>query len=363
VTVTVNPASPPGQSNITFIEPGTDATGDFKLFTSTTGLVTSDVTNPHTGTRSIKADSGNPDNFAFVRKDGVLADTGRRISFYFQYAAAPAATTNILRLLADNENLIAHKAGGTISLKSTNKLVLYGQTATPSLAPNTWYRITLSYTISSTTVNEFRLYLDGTLVASRTNLKLTTSGTNNLQLGWVGSREGVDKVCYLDDIYIDDGADLSDTGDVRVTAKLPSGDTSSTFGTAVGANPPAGSRFTNVNEQPVNIANGWTSSAAGQSERYVLQSATEGDVNIAPFVQLGYTGWIYAKRNEAWAENMVLNGTVATTSLTTSAAIYTQSVSGAAYPSSVDGIGLDASASGVTLYECGVLIAYLFSGQ
>jgi hypothetical protein len=148
---------------------------------------------------------------------------------------------------------------------------------------------------------------------------------------------------------------------VRVTAKLPNGDTTSTFGTAVGANPAFGSRYTNENERPLNIANGWTSSGAGQSERYVLQSAAEGDVNISPFTLLGYTGWIYAKRSVAGAESMVINGTVVAKSLTTSAAMYTQVVSGASYPSGAAGIGLDASGSGVTLYESGLVIAYLFS--
>jgi hypothetical protein len=150
---------------------------------------------------------------------------------------------------------------------------------------------------------------------------------------------------------------------VRVTAKLPDGDTLSTFGTAVGDNPPFGLRFTNVNERPLNTANGWTSSGAGQSERYILQATTEGDVNISQFVQLGYTGWIYARRSTAGTENMVVNGTQLPTRLTTSASIYTQTVSGAGYPSSAAGIGLDASASGVTLYEAGALIAYLFGSQ
>jgi hypothetical protein len=290
----------------------------------------------------------------------VLADAGRRISFYFQYASTPAATINIVRLLAGGTN-VTGGGQGTLSLTSANKLSLYGLSTTTTLAPNTWYRITISYKISSTTVNEFRLYLNGTLAASRSNLTLAAVGTNNLQLGWVGTTGGTSKLCYLDDIYIDDGADLLDTGDVRVTAKLPAGDTVSTFGTAVGANPATGSRFTNVNERPLNIANGWTSSGGGQSERYLLQGAADGDVNVSQFVQLGYTGWIYAKRSVAGAENMVLNGTVVTKSLTTSPATYTQSVSGAGYPGSVAGIGLDASASGVTLYENGVVIAYLFS--
>jgi hypothetical protein len=181
-----------------------------------------------------------------------------------------------------------------------------------------------------------------------------------MQLGWVGSTAGTGKLCYLDDIYIDDGASLSDTGAVRVTAKLPTGDTVSNFGTAVGANPPFGSRYTNVNERPLNIANGWTSSGGGQSERYLLQGPAEGDVNISGLIQLGYTGWIYAKRSAAGTENMVVNGTTAVKNLTTSAAMYTQTVSGAGYPSSVAGIGVDASTSGVTLYESGALIAYLF---
>jgi hypothetical protein len=360
VVITVNPATPPGQNNIQFIESGSDATGDLKFFTSMVGVVSSDLSNPHTGPRAIKADSSNPANFAFVRKDGVLSDAGRRISFYFQYASAPAATTNILRLLAGGTN-VTGGGQGTISLTTANRLSLYGQIGTTTLAPNTWYRITLAYTISSTTVNEFRLYLNGTLQASRTNLTLAAAGTNNMQLGWVGSTAGTSKLCYLDDIYIDDGNNLSDTGDVRVTAKLPDGDTVSTFGTAVGANPAAGSRFTNENERPLNVANGWTSSAAGQSERYVLQSAAGGDVNVSSFVLLGYTGWIYAKRSTAGAENMVLNGATVSKSLTTSAAMYTQVASGTGYPSSVAGIGLDASASGVTLYENGVVIAYLFS--
>jgi len=293
----------------------------------------------------------------------VLADAGRRISFYFRYATTPDVAVNLLRLLAGNRNVLVDVVSGILSLTPTNQLDLYGQRGTPTLTPNTWYRISLSYTISSRTINEFRLYLNGILIASRSNLPLETAGTNNLELGWLGVKQGPGKICYIDDIYIDDGADLFDPGDVRVTAKLPNGDTVSTFGTAVGNNPPFGSRFTNINERPLNPANGWTSSGAGQSERYILQGIAEGDVDISQFVQLGYTGWINARRTTSGTENMVLNGTVVPESLTNSADIYTQTVSGAGYPSSAAGIGLDASASGVTLYEGGALIAYLFGSQ
>jgi hypothetical protein len=362
VTITVNPTDPnppPNQQNITFLEPGTDATGDLKLFSVLTGLVSSDATVAHTGPRSLKADSGSSTATAsYVRTNSVLADAGRRISFYFRYSATPAASVNILRLLTSANSHITQAGKGAVTLTSTNNIMLYGVSGSTPLSPNTWYRATLAYTISSTTVNEFRLYLNGTLELSRSNLALSTTGTSNFQMGWVGTTQGTGKVCNFDDIYIDDVADMSDPGDVRVTAKLPAGDTVSTFGTAVGNNPPFGSRFTNVNERPLNSANGWLSSGAGQSERYILQGIAAGDVDVSQFVQLGYTGWIYAKRTTAGTENMVVNGTVAAKNLTTSAAIYTQTVSGAGYPSSAAGIGLDASASGVTLYEGGALIAY-----
>ncbi len=69
-------------------------------------------------------------------------------------------------------------------------------------------------------------------------------------------------VAYFDDIYVDNGSDLSDPGNVHVTAKRPgSNGLSNGFATQIGS---GGSGFGSghapqVNERPLSNTNGWSS--------------------------------------------------------------------------------------------------------
>src|SRR3990167_10767309 len=79
-----------------FMESGTDATQGFQFWTSATATaVTSDSAVANTGPRSIKYDSGGSGTVARTNKGSVLADAGRRISFYIRFTNLPASTVPI----------------------------------------------------------------------------------------------------------------------------------------------------------------------------------------------------------------------------------------------------------------------------
>lgn len=151
----------------------------------------------------------------------------------------------------------------------------------------------------------------------------------------------------FDDIYVDDGNTLDDSGDIHVMAKLPNADNTHQFTTNIGANPGAGSYYTNVNERPLSTTNGWQTSSANQSENYGIQDAATGDVDISTATMIADAAWVYANSGSSCTGNITNT-------------LFTNIVSSASYPNNSAAVGIQScgSATTVSLYETGMLIAY-----
>ncbi len=347
--------------NTIFMEPGTDATQDFSFFSSTGGTVASATDQVYTGARSCKLSSGNPAVTAYALLVA-LADTGRRISF--RYRADK---------LLNNYGTVAIFTSGagavqTLRQNGSGKLFFYGgagavsATGATVLAVNTWYRISISYTITSTTSFRFDLYINGVRELSQTTGTLDRVSALYFQLHL--SSAPTDTNAWYDDIYIDDGSDYSDPGNICVAAKRPNANgTLNEWTTQIGA---GGSGYGSghspqVNEQPLSSTNGWSiQNAAIKTEHYAIEDTAIGDVNISGNQIVDSMGWAWAKVGSASTGNLIVNGAATAKSVTTSYAMYTQPAGTTAYLSGATAIGMDTNTVNqlFSLAECGVLVAY-----
>jgi hypothetical protein len=171
----------------------------------------------------------------------------------------------------------------------------------------------------------------------------------------------------MDDIYIDNGSDLTDPGDIHVTNKRPNANgASNQFTTQIGS---GGSGYGSghspqVNEQPLSTTNGWSTATANQRENYTLESASTGDVDISSKTLTAYEAWTYAETSATCSgEQLTSNGNDSSIALTTSYGLYTNITISSAYPSNSAGVGLQSctNTSTISLAEAGMLIGYYSS--
>ncbi len=271
-----------------------EGTYGLEAYSSTAGTVTveSTVIRANHG-RSIKCNTSNPAVGANVFRSGVLADAGRRISFYFRFTTAPSAAAAIATLFA------AGGANGIIGIRLTtaNKLALYNNattlyaTGTQILSVDTWYRVTLSYTITSASSNHFKVWIDGAVTPDIDLTDVTSldfTGSDTLRLG-IGVGAGTDHIAYYSDVYVDDGTDLADPGNINLTGKLPSGVNANNFDTTGGNGA--------VNERPISETNyKEQASSSSVQQNYTLQTAAEGDFDLTGATIVAYTTWLWSKR-------------------------------------------------------------------
>src|SRR3990167_4845723 len=135
-----------------------DATQAKEFWTTVVGAVTYDTGQKKSGLASWKADSGAGNAAAYLRKTAILADAGRRISVYFRFNAFPANVMSILTLFDSTEGLWSLE----VQVNPSGVLSFEGVTGS-TLSTGIWYRICLAYTITSSTISEFRVYLNGIL--------------------------------------------------------------------------------------------------------------------------------------------------------------------------------------------------------
>jgi hypothetical protein len=348
-----------------WMESGTDATQGFEFYSSTSGTITSDSTVSHTGSRSIKIDgvsAGTAD------RTGVLADAGRRISFWFRFDTLPSAAAIVASVKQSggtNIFTIAVNTTGTLRVTPVGATLING---TIALNTNTWYRICLSYTITSTSSYTAKLFLNGKLEITASNV---TSGTmtNVTSDRWSmasSTNFGSGKFVWFDDVFIDNGTTLDDPGNIIVTNKRPNANGAlNGFTTQIGS---GGSGYGSghspqVNEQPLSTTNGWSiASASALTEEYTIEGAATGDKDVSNprFSLVDYMGWIYAKTNTAGTRNIIVNGSATNISTTTAYALYTKVAGSATYPSGNTAIGMNNNSVNnlTSLAECGILLAY-----
>ncbi len=205
-----------------FMEPGTDATQDLTFWgTAVTSGVNVNTTNTvsHTGPRSIRINTTAGAGEGYLNTStGVLTNTGRRISFWWR---ADQIVNSTLMYSVNSSNsavIFALKiASGVFQINPVGASTVSG-TFTP--AANTWYRVSISYTITNSTTWTIKVYVNGVLdITASSNGTLTTTATSIFRIMCNSATANLN--FWFDDIYIDDGSDFSDTGGIRVTAKRP----------------------------------------------------------------------------------------------------------------------------------------------
>lgn len=357
-------------STPTFMESGTDATQDFNFYTSNVSC-TSSTTVAETGPRSIKCTTDGSGNNANVQKNSVVSDAGTRISEYINLTDAPV--TNQMTFLQ------TVNAGTTVLFKlaikpSTNILNLENGPGTvlgsngPAISTGIWYRIALVYTVTDTTHYSANVYVNGVLAISVTSTGAGTAlaGTTgvNLTTGWTSTAaSNANKTINVDDVYVDNGSDLTDPGDIHVTAKLPISDGASnpytTNGSAAGTVCTSGTHCRYVNERPLNTSNFLSTTTNASRENFTIQSASAGDQSLTNTTIIGDSAWLYASVGTACTGSITNNGTDSNISLTTTNTLFTNLTSTSSYPSGNQAVGIvSCNTSQLNFYEGGMLIAY-----
>ena len=350
----------------TFLEPGGDA--DFLVGTTNgfwgTGsgvVVATDFV--HGGhKKSIKY--GTVANI--LSTGAVLSDAGSRISFYIYFNVLPTPGASVLFQLvnASNATVVDFLMLATGVIRLRNGASTQIGTNGAALSAGQWYRISLAYTITSTTVNRFELFVNGISSISITNATLTNITTNALRIANFNAN-GVD--FRTSDHYIDNSSSLTDPGNIWVTAKRPvSNGTTNGFTTQIGA---GGSGYGSghspqVNERPLSTTNGWSMVGAGSAviEEYNIEGQSAGDINITGATIVDWVGWASMKTLVAETVQMIIDGANVAQAITTTIKLYTKIKGSATYPAGTGadiGVTTDTSLTTVSLYECGIIVAYI----
>jgi hypothetical protein len=276
-------------ANLVFISDCGDSTGDLSELSSPGAAFSVQTGTVHTGTRAYQVTLAGSGVSATVA--GVIADAGRRISFYFRKTANPSSITR---------TIISVTAEWSLGISSTGKLVLVAgsgtSTGATTLLNNTWYRITIASTITNISTNQFRVFLDDGTSAECTlsNQTLTSTGTADLSLGDINNADTFN--WFFDNFYIDDGTALDNpsTNGLLVTRKAPNANgTNNAFDTAIGS---VTNRWDAVSELPISTAKGWKQAGSSQViEAYGIESASQGAVDITGATILGWKAWLYGK--------------------------------------------------------------------
>ena len=168
------------------------------------------------------------------------------------------------------------------------------------------------------------------------------------------------------DHYIDNSNALTDPGNIWVTAKRPNANgTTNDFVTQIGI---AGSGYgtghsPQVNERALSTTNGWSIVAvAATTEEYNIESAGTGDIDITGATIVDYVGWVYTSALISETGSIIVNNATSNISITSTNTMFTAVAGSTTYPA---GTGTDigeitsATATTVSLYECGIMIAYI----
>jgi len=228
--------------------------------------------------------------------------------------------------------------------------------------------LSFAWTITSSSVNEFRVFKDGVLDISATNGTLAFVTTADAQFGNGSSDTTLD--FRSSDHYIDNSTSLTDTGNIWVTAKRPNANgTTNGFTTQIGS---GGSGYgtghsPQVNERALSTTNGWSMIGAGSAvtEEYNVEAATVGDVSLPYYYTIiDYEGWASMSSLAGETAQLILNGVNYPKAITSTNTLYiatTTSQSGAYVNGTGADIGIQTATSltTVTLNEAGVLVAFI----
>ena len=349
----------------TFLEPGGDADFGFGLWSSeTNATIVSDII--HGGhQRSIRFP---PNTNGSVLASSVVSTTAGRYSIYIYFVALPHANPSVPIVLNQSgvgNTIVAVNVttAGILQLLDNNGTQIGSNGST--ISTGVWYRFSLAFTITSSTVNQFNFFLNGIQNITKSNYSLPVTSPADLNIGNLLTDTTMD--FRISDIYVDNSNALTDPGNIWVTAKRPfANGTTNGFTTRIGT---GGSGYGSghspqVNERPNSDTNGWSIAGAGSAitEEYNIEGKSVGDINIQDAKIVDYRGWIRSKSLSSETANIIVNGTTTNVSLTSTTKFFTQIAGSTTYPA---GTGSDigeissTTVTTVSLYECGIVVAFI----
>ena len=223
----------------TFLEPGTDATQDFSLYgvygpskcwsTGSLPVASSATDQAHTGPRSLKITSVNNTGGATgcFSPLGVLSDTGSQVSIWVRFSNVAGANQQFLRVENATQNFVwavqLNAASGKLSQGPSNNV-----TGSAVLGSNVWYHVSVSYYITSTTVYQFKVYVNGVLDSTSNDGNsgaLALTGGSAISLYTVGCSACGVLAMWFDDFYIATGGASSSSPILATSASRRSGPT------------------------------------------------------------------------------------------------------------------------------------------
>lgn len=329
-----------------------DATQGTQWWTSISGSVTYDSTTARkSGLASWKCDSGAGNAAAYLRKQP-LSSGPDRLSFYMRLDSLPASDATVA--LIGSNSTVGITSGGVLRYYelSTQK----GSDGS-TLSVGTWYRICIALDLSGQAA---KVFLDGVEDISATSLNFTD--TTQCYIGW-GTYSGpglpgANEVLNIQHVYIDDDTSVTDTDDMRVTAKLPAAVNNNNYDTTEGTGA--------VNERPISETNGMMHAAkSAVLQDYTLETAAAGDVDISggDITLVARCAWMWSVHSKDGDTYFLVDNGDSTTHSWSDQEVATLNYAitdSAVYPSNAAGIGQKSGAASPDdyLYECGTLIAY-----
>lgn len=351
---------------ITFLEPGGDATFNVALTTAggfwnnaTATLATDFVYGGH-----IKSIKYAPNTSQTVNVFNKLLDAGARVSLYIYIVTLPTATAKIFGSTGGFPGQsVAITSGGVLKLLTGSSTQIGSDGST--LSTGIWYRLSLAQKITSSSINRFELFLNGASAISVTDATLGSTGNQTFQIGNISSDTTFD--FRSSDHYVDDSSSLNDTGNIWVTAKRPNANgTTNGFTTQIGS---GGSGYgtghsPQVNERPLSTTNGWSMVGVGSAvtEEYNIEAKATGDINISTATIVDYLGWVSTSALVGETVQIIVGGVNFAQAITSTTTLYTKIAGSTTYPAGTGadiGITTDTSLTTVSLYECGIIVAYI----
>lgn len=274
---------------ILFLESGSDATHGLEFWLIINGTCASSTAQTKTGPRSISITGAW--SASKIWPDTPSNQTAGRISYWAYFGGTPSGASNPTFAFnaspATTHFYIHRQTDGKLNATDGGTV---RQTGVNVISNSVWHHIAIAWSRTSSSVNELRVWVDGVLEINLTNTTWTDPLSEyNFASGSLTSAAG-----YIDDVYIDDVADLSFPGDIRVTAKLPVALSTNNFDTAVGSGT---NRYDRVSERPLSVTNGFQHAAATDVyETYGIQGPAAGDADISDKHIVAHMGWVYGKR-------------------------------------------------------------------
>lgn len=330
-----------------------DATQGTQFWTSVIGSVTYDTTasKKKSGLASWKCDSGAANGRAQLYKSRQVD----RVSVYLCFSQLPSSTVQILYLWGTSAGIsICLTSGGVLQLWDNAGSVQIGSDGT-TVTTDVLYRLCLATAYSDTTWTDAKLFLNGALDISESGLSITRG--SGLAVGWLEA-PGANKVLNFQHVYVDDDTSLTDTGDMRVTAKLPDEVNDNNYDTTGGTGA--------VNERPISETNYMMhADKSSVLQDWTLETAAEGDVDISGDTLVARCAWMWSVHSKDGDTYYIVDDGDSSTGWSDQvvAKLNTKITDSASYPSNAAGIGQKSGAAAPDdyLYECGTLIAYTVS--